>query len=147
MAQTWKTLKSGFSFDAGEFKRKFPEITKVIIPARAKDGLHFAGSLLIRDAIKIRPYAPHRWGDLWRSQTITPVIHKDGGYTIRVGFNLAYAARLHEAPDGWNWTLKGSGPKYLSTKMELYKNRYMQAVAEVIKSGRAPGIAGGAKAA
>jgi len=103
MAQTWKTLKSGFTFDPAISSGASRISRKNIIPARAKDGLHFAGSLLLRDAIKVQPYARTRWATFWRSQTITPVVHKDGD-GASVGFNLAYRRPPARSADGWKWT-------------------------------------------
>jgi hypothetical protein len=134
----FRNLKSGFSVDCQNFRKTYPEILGEIIPAWAMKGLHYAGQLLMRDAKMVQPFTPHAWGGLWNSETVNAAVKKNGAWQLECGYNIAYAAKLHEAPDGWNWQLKGSGPKYLETKMALYRNRYMGAVADVIRFKRVP---------
>lgn len=142
MATSGKTgkLRDGFTVDAQDFYKKFPDVTKKQIPKRIEEALYYAGQLLMRDAMMVRPFAPHLWGTLWRAQDVKQAVNKAGAWSLECGFNIEYAAKLHEAPDGWAWTLKGSGPKYLETKMAMYRDRYMAAVAEVIRTGVVPDV-------
>ena len=85
---------------------------------------------LLAYAIKEEPRVPHKQGRLWESQTIGPCIIANNAIEQDGGFNTEYAARLHEAPDGWHWTLEGSGPKYLESKMAAHKDELMKDVAD-----------------
>lgn len=134
-------LKTGFSIDASSWNAKFPDIAGKMSKGWAGRGLYYAGLLLIRDALTVMPYAPHDTGDLWRSQTVKEATNETYGMTVEAGFNIVYAAKCHESPDGINWKLKGSGPKFLSSKLAMYKDRYMEATAMVIRNkGEIPRI-------
>ena len=126
--------KTGFSMDFSDFDKKFAKIVKKAIPELAAKALFQVGGKVIADAIKKQPRAPQLTGNLWRSQLIMPPkILKD--ISIEVGFAAEYAARLHEAPSNWNWTLAGSGPKYLEAKLSQYHRNYMKFVADFIAAG------------
>ena len=135
-----RKLRSGFTVDAQDFYKKFPDVTQRQIPSLVEKGLYYAGQLLMRDALMQQPFAPHEWGGLWRSEDVKQAVKKSGAWVLECGFNIEYAARLHEAPDGWDWTLEGSGPKYLETKMARYRDVYMAAVAQVIRTGTVPTV-------
>lgn len=138
-----KKLKTGFTVDAQDFYKKFLDVTQKQIPKLVERALYYAGQLLMRDAKMSQPFLPHKWGGLWRSEDIKQAVQKSGAWILECGFNIEYAARLHEAPDGWNWTLEGSGPKFLETKMAMNRNVYMAAVALVLKTGSVPNIQAG----
>jgi len=122
--------KSGFSVDAKDFLKGLTKLDKQVIPQASSDGLMRAGAHVLRDAILQEPRAPHKSGNLWRNQKIeTPVI-KRGDISLIVGFNTPYAGRVHELPETTNWTLKGSGPKYLESKLSSNKADYAEDVAK-----------------
>jgi hypothetical protein len=50
-----------------------------------------------------------------------------------VGFNTSYAAKWHETPA--NFTERGAGNFYLSSKLAKNKNRYMEIVAAETRKG------------
>lgn len=130
-------MPGSYTLDFDDFKEKFFMIVDSTIPEIAGQGLFQAGSLLIRDAITQTPYAPHKRGFLWRSQDvkITEPAQQSLVAPIEVtaGFNIVYAAYLHDVgkPD-WHWTLAGSGPNYLASKLADNREIYMQAVADYI---------------
>lgn len=126
--------KSGLSFNFTNFNKGFTKIVMNTIPKLAEEGLFIAGARLIKDAIMQEPRAPHLTGHLWRNQLIKAI--KDDRQIIGVsaGFNVPYAARLHEAPNNWAWTLKGSGPKFLESKLAVNKDNYMELAANHIRS-------------
>jgi hypothetical protein len=130
-----KKLSQRAVFDDSDFQQKFGILVSKVMPALLEKAGFQTGTLVIADAIKEEPRAPHKFGRLWNSQTIKVRV-VDHRVEIVLGFNTQYAARLHEAPDGWNWTLDGSGPKYLSTKLARHKDdRYIPKFAAVIKAG------------
>jgi len=133
-------LREVFSVDAQDFWKKFPDVTQRQIPSLTERGLYYAGQLLMRDAKMQRPYLPHKWGGLWRSEDVRQAVKKSGRWELEAGFNIEYAAALHEAPDNWTWTLEGSGPKFLEIPMAQNRDVYMAAVAQVISSGAVPSV-------
>jgi hypothetical protein len=139
---------SGFTFDTKDFDIKFTELVKKTIPRLAGDALFKAGALVIRDSILEEPTVPKKTGNLRRTQKILPAEIGDDEISVDVGFNADYAAKVHEMGEGlgflWgnvrsvHWTLPGSGPKFLSTKLAKNKEKYMQFVAdEILKASEA----------
>ena len=123
-----------FYLDFSDFNRGFEKIVEDEWPEHAQMGLFQAGALLIRDAITEEPTAPKKTGHLRRSQLIKPIEQKGLFIGIEVGFNVPYAGKLHEAPNGTNWTEPGSGPKFIETKMAKNKEKYYAHVAAFIKT-------------
>lgn len=121
--------ETGFYLDTSEFLAGFDRGDKRFRESAA-DGLFLEGAKVIKHAIEEKPRAPHLEGHLWRSQRIKKVEIKKGAITLYVGFNVPYAAKLHEALSGAGWTLAGSGPKYLSSKLARHKNEHMKNVAD-----------------
>jgi len=130
--------KTGFTMDFKDFNKGFKLIIEKTVPDLAQAGLFKAGALLIRDAIMEEPKAPHLKGHLWRSQKIEKLEEGDKIIGVQVGFDVPYAARLHEAPNNWNWTLDGSGPKYLEAKMAGNPDKYIEPAATHIRNGQKP---------
>jgi hypothetical protein len=125
----------GMKLDFSDFERDFKRIIKKV-PNKAAKGLFEAGNELLRDAIKKKPYAPFDQGHLRGSAETNKAQITKYGIELEVGFNIEYAARWHELTPMQdkriNWTLPGSGAKYLEKKMMMYKNRYMKMVADAI---------------
>jgi len=130
--------KTGFTMDFTSFNKGFKLIIEKTVPGLAMEGLLQAGALLIRDGILEEPKAPHLTGHLWRSQKIEKMEAEGKLIGVQVGFDVPYAARLHEAPNNWNWTLDGSGPKFLEAKMATNPDKYIKPAAEHIKKGQKP---------
>jgi len=123
--------------DFTDFEKRFKKIVEDAIPSEAAKGLFKAGNELLNDAITKRPMAPFDEGHLRGSaRTEQAKIERDK-ISLDCGFNIVYAARWHELTPSEdkriNWTLPGSGAKYLSSKMVAYKDKYMFIVAEHIK--------------
>lgn len=123
--------------DFSEFEKNFKKIVESVIPEEAGKGLFEAGNALLHDAIYEKPYAPFDEGHLRASARTTKAEVKDGDISILAGFNIVYAARWHELSPAEdkriNWSLPGSGRKYLESKMIQFKEKYMQIVAEHYK--------------
>ena len=123
-----------FSLSTGDFTKKLMVLTQAQIPKAAEAGLGKAGARLIRDAITEEPFAPKKTGHMRRQQMIEPYVDPDGrAQGVMVGFNTSYAAAVHEAPENTHWTLAGSGPKFLSSKLAKNGDRYMEIAAKEIE--------------
>ena len=126
--------KSGFTIDFTKFNKGFNRIVKDTIPSEAGKGLYKAGNEFLRDGIKVKPYAPFDKGDLRGSARVDKAEVTNGKISVDAGFNIEYAAKLHEltpAQDSkTSWTLPGSGRKFLESKMAMFKNKYMEIVAK-----------------
>ena len=133
---------SGITFDSRDFDLKFKRVTGNVIPQAAAQAFREQAPLILADAITKVPRAPHDTGNLWRSQKVSaPQITKREIF-IEYGFNAEYAAKVHELPDTTAWTMPGSGPKYLETKLLMYGKSYFEKIAAKIKAaGKARDIA------
>ena len=130
--------KSGFSLDFKEFNTKFNNLTKNVIPSAAEKGLFNAAWEMLRDADKEIPMTPFRHGALRGSKTVENPKVTGNEISVTVGYNMKYAAKLHEMPktqaDRTNWSLPGSGNKFLESKMVRNKEKYMKIVAKTIET-------------
>jgi len=121
--------KTGMTFDTKDFDIKFPRVINKEIPEESARMEYKVASMVIRDAILEKPRAPHKTGNLWRSQKIErPKIEK-GEITIELGFDTEYAAVVHEMPPGVIWTMIGSGAKFLEAKLIKNKEKYIGMIA------------------
>jgi len=133
---------SGFTLDSRDFLVKFKRVTGKVIPEAAAQAFREVAPLILADAITKEPRAPHDTGNLWRSQKVSePKITPKEVY-IEYGFNAEYAGIVHEMPEKTNWTMPGSGPKFLETKLLMYGKKYFEKIAAKIKAaGKARDIA------
>jgi len=146
---------TGFTFDFTEFNRRFLEYATKTAPAAAEEGLWVALNELKRDCDSVVPKTPLREGNLrgdWTRELagITQSkVDKTGSkgaspkpaerfgakdIIARIIFRMPYAARWHEAAGKKiNWTESGAGPKYVESKLSMFRRKYMNIVAEFIK--------------
>lgn len=124
--------RTGIRVEAGAFiddLDKMDKKTKVMgLPVTKK-----VGAFIIKDAITKKPMAPKKEGTMIRSQSIETAKDMAGLDSLLVGFDTAYAARLHEAPNNWDWSLTGSGPKFLEAKINQFGNEYIKMFAKFYK--------------
>jgi len=125
--------KTGMTFDTKDFDIKFPRVINKEIPEESARMEYKVASMVIRDAILEKPRAPHKTGNLWRSQKIEPPRILAGEITIELGFDAEYAATVHEMPPGVTWTMAGSGAKFLESKLIKNKEKYMGMIAEGLR--------------
>jgi len=122
--------------DFSDFEKGFAKVVKKC-PEEGARGLFKAGNQLLIDAKEEPPYCPYDDGILRRSGQVNKAEVKRNEVSVVVGFNKEYAARWHEltpAEDSKiNWSLPGSGRKYLESKMVKFKDQYMEIVADYIK--------------
>ena len=128
--------KSGMIFDTKDFDIKFAKVTGKDIPQAAANMAYKVAGMIIRDAILEDPRAPHKTGNLWRSQKIERPRIEHGEITIELGFDADYAAFVHEMPAYKDPSMVGSGPKFLESKLIKNKEKYM---AEIAKGMKGPG--------
>ena len=143
--------KSGMTFDTKDFDIKFKNVTGKKIPRAAERGMFQTGALILRDAVVEPPQVPKSRGvtkeggrrgqgpgHLRRSQKVEKPKIDHGEISIVVGFDTEYAAVVHEAPQSWQWSTPGTGPKFLESKLIKNKEKYMKNIADNIKkeSGR-----------
>ena len=116
-----------------KFAKDFTRITSKTIPDKAGDASFKVAAMIINDAIKVEPKAPFDEGMLRASQFINLLMQKLG---VELGFNIIYAAKWHELEKSKEkdiaWTTPGSGRKYLSSKLSMFKNKYIKFLASMI---------------
>jgi hypothetical protein len=120
--------------DFSDFEKGLMKLVKESEPRETAKGLFKAGIRLIKDAIDMKPYVPFDEGNLRGSGRTDPARVTKSGAEVTVGFNKEYAARWHELTPQEdakiNWSLEGSGRKYLESKMGKFKDDYMKIVAD-----------------
>lgn len=126
--------KSGMEFDFSEFDKRFFKLTMKKVPDAYIEAMIAVLPKILKDAITEEPRAPHKTGHLWRRQKIE--LPKKIGKKIEAifGFNVPYAAKVHEAPDNWKWTLEGSGSKFLEVKLIRNKEKYYFEIVEYVRA-------------
>lgn len=127
----------GMTVDTRDFEKGLKKLVREIEPRETAKGLFQAGNQLLKDAIEERPFAPFDEGHLRGSARVDKAELTKTGAEVKAGFNIEYAARWHElTPEEdarINWSLPGSGRKYLESKMQQYREKYMKIVGEHLK--------------
>ena len=121
--------KTGMTFDTKDFDIKLPRVINKEIPEAAASTFPRVAGMVLRDSITEEPKAPHKTGHLWREQIIEQPKIERGEISIDLGFDVDYAAAVHEMPSNVNWTMTGSGPKFLEAKLIKNKEKYMAELA------------------
>ena len=129
---TWTGKGSGMYLDYSLFKTGFTKIATKTIPDKVEKAEFAVGAMVIKDAILETPKVPRDIGDLQASGEIHPE-RSPIKIGVLIGFNKDYAAKWHEAVGKKvNWSLDGSGPKYLEAKLSRLKEKYMRFFASLI---------------
>ena len=125
--------KGAISFNAASFLGGFKRFCNVKMPMAVEKAQFQTGWMVIRYANTKKPYTPTDKKDLRGSGRVEVVPAR---LEVIVGFNKEYAAKWHEISPAKeakiNWTLPGSGRKYLESKLIMYKNDFMKFMAEII---------------
>lgn len=119
--------------DTVSFDKELAEVTLRLYPQYAAIGIYKAAALLIRDCLKQEPTVPKKMGGLRRAQRVDKAEIGKDEIAVTAGFDIEYAAKVHEMPETTNWTLVGSGPKFLSRKLAENPDKYIQFAAEYCK--------------
>lgn len=130
----------GFTLYLADFDAKFAEIVKHKIPEAGRQGAFKVAAQLLLDADEVEPKTPLKEGHLKGSKKIDVEDTADGGFDISAGFNIDYASYVHEmvpleayGEKQINWTEPGSGPKYLESKIYMFKDKYLEIIAASIR--------------
>lgn len=129
---------TGFYLDTSEFALDFRKLVRDQIPGWGSEGVKLACAEIIRDTMRDEPTVPKLVGHLRRSGVIEEPVLSANEIRIVVGFNTEYAARIHEAPESWSWTLPGSGPKFLEKKLLKHGKKYFDIATNHINKGKGP---------
>ena len=86
----------GIEFDGSELIKGLDTLSDAVLRF-IKEGLFVSGEELRADSVMIVPFNKGFNGGLaGSSNTQVPVTNLDGGLEVSVGYNMPYAARLHE---------------------------------------------------
>ena len=100
--------------------------------ASTRAALKLAAEMVLAKAVAV---TPEETGMLRESGTVT---ESDGGKTQEISFGgpaAPYALIQHEAPDGWNYTTPGTGPKYLETPLRENSDGVLKLLQEATARG------------
>lgn len=128
---------SRFFLDTVDFDKKFAEFIKTVPQEYGSQGLADAGFALLVDADDDNPQTPYKRGALRRSRKIEKPVIKSDAVSVNAGYNMVYAARLHEGEPTWKWTttqVSNPGPKFLESKLVANARKYMQIAVDYIRS-------------
>ena len=132
---------SGFSTNLELFQKTFFPLVEESMIKEAKKGI-FKGANLILDFAEVQvPMVPEKIGDLRSSRKVEKVIFEIGYISATLGYNIDYAAKLHELPqsqsDRRNWTLPGSGSKWLEKSIIKNKEEAVKVIVKHIENAKA----------
>ena len=123
--------------DFKDFDAQFKKVVQGKIPDYGRDGMLKALNELLHDAIYKQPYAPFDEGTLRASARAEKPKVSGDAIIGTCGFNIEYAARWHELSPAEdkriNWSLPGSGRKFLESKMIMFAKKYLEIIALHIK--------------
>ena len=130
----------GFTMDFTLFDKTFLKLVEKSIPKEAEKGV-FKGANLILDFAEVQvPMVPEKIGDLRGSRKVEKVIVAPGYISATLGYNIEYAAKLHELPSDKdariNWTLPGSGAKWLEKSLIKNKDDAVKVIAKHIDNAK-----------
>ncbi len=130
-------MATPFTMDFKDFEKHFKKLVEKSAPEELKKGLFRGASEMLLDADKEAPCAPKDKGDLRGSKTVQEPKEKGSEIYVEAGYNIIYAARLHEMEKTpqvkEHWTFPGSGTKWLEDKLVKYKEKYMKIVASYLE--------------
>jgi hypothetical protein len=132
---------TGFTMDFKDFEKRFYNLVLNAIPEAGKRGLFQGFNALLKDAEEEVPKVPFKEGHLRGSTagTVKAKIER-GEISVSGGFNIKYAAKIHEMEkskaDKVNWSLPGSGPKFLEAKIVRNKRKYIEIAATSIRRAK-----------
>lgn len=146
-----------FEFDMTEFDKRFTKAALKTVPEALEDAMFAVLSEVKHDADTVQPKTPLLEGNLRGDYTFVlegitksriASTGKKGGagpqpaerygaksIIAKIIFRMPYAAKLHEAVGKKiAWSEPGSGPKYLESKLSMFRRKYWGMIAEVAKA-------------
>jgi hypothetical protein len=130
-----RTRAIDFNIDTSLFQKDFNKISDIVLNKAAITGVENAVKVFHNLADNEVPKTPELTGALRASAKEETRREAFGAIVGVLSYNTPYAAKWHEFPDGdeINWTLPGSGTKYMEAKMGTSKNKIMEPIAIEIK--------------
>ena len=133
--------KKDFTMDFSLFDTTFFKLVENSMPKEAEKGV-FKGANLILDLAEIQaPTVPRKIGDLRGSRKVENIVVDSGNISATAGYNIEYAAKLHELPPSKdariNWTLPGSGAKWLEKSLIKNKEKAVKVIVKHINNAKA----------
>jgi|GEM_PF-3358825 len=130
--------KSSFSVDFRKFNKTFFPLVENKIPNFTAKGIFNAAAEMLQDADKDAPQTPFKHGDLRGSKKIEKPEIKYNKISVEAGYNIKYAAKLHEGQYHFvpRKGITSPGRKWLESKMAAYKEKYMKIAAMAIKDSK-----------
>jgi hypothetical protein len=130
-----RTKAIDFNLDTSKFSRDFNMITDKVKNEAAITGMWNTVKELHKLTDNEVPKTPMLTGDLRESAKEEVRREAFGAIVGVLSYNTPYAAKWHEYPDGdeINWTLPGSGTKYMEAKLSPFKDRIMEPIAVEIR--------------
>lgn len=102
-------------------------------------GLIEVSKVIRRDMDANQPYIPMDTGNLRASWETFPII-ENKKHGLMMGFSANYALWVHEMYDRpVNWTIPGSGPKFLEAAVNRNRDKILQIVADKCNENRKKG--------
>lgn len=130
--------KASLDIDFTYFDKTFFPLVKNKIPDFTAKGIFNAAAEMLQDADKEAPQTPFKHGDLRGSKKIEKPEIKYNKISVEAGYNIKYAAKLHESDPGQyrfvpRKGITSPGRKWLEAKMAANKERYIKIAAMKIK--------------
>lgn len=132
----------GMVLDWEEFDKNLLNLMEKTSPEVCADAIFDAASQLLQDADDEAPQTPWLHGAMRASRKVEKPIVKDTDITVDAGYDIVYAAYLHEGewPDHShiikNWTtdrIPSPGKKFLESKMIKHAGKYMKVIADYLE--------------
>ena len=141
--------------DLSDFEKQILKFKDSVTPELTEKAMAKAGMQVLNDAVMETPTVPLDEGTLRGSGSVfvnnkligtsqkkssggrpNPAMQNvdlipEGAVVTVVGFNVPYAARLHEHPE-YNFREPGSGGKFLERKLIENRNLYLRIVANIL---------------
>jgi len=130
--------KTSFDMDFTYFDKTFFPLVKNKIPKFTAKGIFNAAAEMLQDADKEAPQTPFEHGDLRGSKKIEKPEIRYNNISVEAGYNIKYAAKLHEsAPGQYHFVprkgITSPGRKWLESKMAAHKEKYIKIAALTVE--------------
>lgn len=131
--------KASFDLDFRKFDKTFFPLVEKKIPKFTAKGIFNAAAEMLQDADKEAPQTPFEHGDLRGSKKIEKPKITYNKISVEAGYNIKYAAKLHESEPGqYHFVprkgITSPGRKWLEAKMAAYKEKYIKIAAMTAKN-------------
>lgn len=141
-------MSDTFTVDTSVVERNLQSVLESVRGRNKTEALHFVANLILLDAVSVQPTVPKghaRANAKANRKGVGGTLRESGQQetnadgSVTLGFNTPYATYQHEGKrqDGSreikHWTEPGSGKKFVSEKIEKYKDRYLEEMGKFIK--------------